>query len=262
MSTNEDIVNHPFTFHGDLLGIANYYSIDQELAKKQLDIFYDLIFEKFRESTSRIFLFSDSVFITGSVLEETLKKLGEIYMSLLYKNIFMKGALIKGELTFDPRITVDHIRKELPSTDVLYRAISLQKGIKGMRLLIEKELAKELLPREWLTDHDYRQHVDLVGYDKFDFRRKIILAREWNTYEYLWMMSLNTGEMFSGGLVNFFTRLLKSPRKVVEERLNEVPDEVMVHLKETQTLFSRANSRYTITHEKLNLSEVSTKVRN
>lgn len=258
MPDSGSLEDHPFTFHGDLLGIANYYSIDQELAKKQLDIFYNLVYEKFKQfqqNQARIFLFSDSIFITGFAFEETLKKLGEIYLNLCYENIFMKGAFVRGELTFDPRITLDHIRKELPSTDVLYRAISLQKGIKGMRLLIEKDLAKDILPHQWLTDHDYRRHVDLDGFDKFDFRRKIVLAREWNAYEYLWMMSLRTSEMFGDGLKGFLRRLMKSPSKVIEEKLNEVPDEVMVHLKETQNLFGRANSRYTITHEKLNLSE-------
>ncbi len=252
-----NLENYDFTFHGDLLGISNLYSIDQTLANETLDVFYNLVFSRFKEmannNEAKIFIFSDSIFITGSKIEKTLNILGGLYYTLFSKNIFLRGALVRGKLKFDPRIELDNLIKQLPSTDVLYRAISLEKNVKGMRLLIEKEIAKEILPKEWLTEDKYKMNVGLSGYDKYDFRRKIILAREWNAYEYLWPLALKFSDALLGGIPEFAKRILRNPREIIDEIMIQIPEDTRIHLEETKNLFDRASFRYKATNEELSL---------
>ncbi len=239
-----------FIFYGDLLGVSNLYSIDTDVAKEVLNKFYNRIFENFRNmaksNEAKVYLFSDSVVINGKDLEKIIKILEKTYYQLFYDNIFLRGAIVEGQLDFDPRIELKNVEKRLPSTDVLFRAITLEKSARGARLLIEKKLAKKILPKEWLTEDRYKKNIMFKEVTEDDFRRKIVLSNEWQAYEYLWPC---TFKFMAHGIIAFLRRILHSPTKEIAERRMFVPSSVRVHLDETLGIFKRASHRYTITHE-------------
>lgn len=246
----------PFTFYGDLLGVSNLYNVDSYLAKKKLNQFYNLIYDKFKEMAKdrkiNIFLFSDSMFITGSMVKITIMKLADIYNELLDKNILFKGAMVSGALSYDKRIQLKRLQKRLPVDDVLFRAASLEKRIIGMRLFIEKKLAKRILPKAWWSEDLYEEHVGLRGYSKDDFRRRIVLTNDFNAYEYLWPHTWGLSTFTKKELENFEMKFLKHPYQKIKERLSQIPKEARIHLKETLELFKRAEYRQKITIEALN----------
>jgi hypothetical protein len=248
-----DVDNIEFTFFGDLLGISNLYRIETTLAKQKLDIFYNKVFAKFKDMALagevRGFLFSDSLFITSKKLKTILVKLGDLYEELFENNILIRGAIVSGMLAFDPRVQLDNLPKAFPSTDVLFRVSSLEKSVNGMRLLIEKELATIILPKEWLTDELYKNNTILNSFDEYDFRRKIILTSEWNAYEYLWMCHLNPSEISEDPISNLMERLTRSPYEIINERIFQIPKAVRVHLEETKEIFERTGKRWKITHD-------------
>ncbi|MDP8213125.1 MAG: hypothetical protein P9X22_07565, partial [Candidatus Zapsychrus exili] len=252
-----DLENTKFTFYGDLLGTAKLYNINEQLAKRKLDNFYDIVFNKFKtiESEEGIkgWLFSDSFFVTGTKLRKAIEIIGAIYYSLFHEDIYLRGAIVGGELEFDPKIELSNLTKQLPKTDVLFRAVTLEKSVKGIRFVIEKNLAIRMLPKEWLTDDLYKNNVTLEGYGKYDFRRKIVLSSEWHAYEYLWSFHLNPSELFSDGVAKFIRRLNISPYEVIEEKLLQVPKDVRIHLEETKGLLKRSSLRFVITDNALNL---------
>ncbi|MDD5691723.1 MAG: hypothetical protein PHP10_00940 [Candidatus Omnitrophica bacterium] len=253
---NIDLDNKEFTFYGDLLGISNLYQIETTLAKQKLDIFYNNVFNNFKDmvlaNEMRGFLFSDSLFITSKKLKTILIKLGDLYEELFERNIFIRGAIVSGTLDFDPRIQLDNLPKMLPSTDALFRANSLENSVNGMRLLIEKDLAKQILPEEWLTEDLYKNNIILDDIDQYDFRRKIILTSEWNAYEYLWMCHLNPSEIFGPPISELMERLNRDPYEIIDERILQLPKAVRVHLEQTKELFERTGKRWKITYDTFN----------
>lgn len=179
-----------FTYYGDLLGVSNYYKISQDEAYSKLDFFYNTVSNIFKDlsrsdTTFKIFLFSDSIFITGAILETTLKRLSYLYSTLFQNNILIRGGIVAGKLGFDPRVGIDGLSKKLPTTDVLFRVVELEKRNKGNRILIEKSLAQQILPPSWLTPAGIINN-DMPSISKSDIRRKIKLCPNWSSYEYLW----------------------------------------------------------------------------
>ena len=177
--------NMDFTFHGDVLGTSNLFAIDMNLAISKLHIFYDAVYDVFNDSCHRfsehelsIFLFSDSIFITGNKLRTTIENLAYLYRLLFWDQIFLRGATVGGRLEYEPRVELRNLTKKLPKDDVLYRSVALEKYAKGARLLVDTALAKILLPEAWLTDELYSQNVITHGLSMDDFRRRIVLHRE------------------------------------------------------------------------------------
>jgi hypothetical protein len=95
---------------------------------------------------------------------EGLKKLHWLYCDLLEKGLLLRGAMVYGQLEFEPRITIRNYQKMLPQDDTLARAVGLKKTVKGTRLLIliEPASADRLLRKceEWLTQEGYVRHID------------------------------------------------------------------------------------------------------
>ena len=117
-----------FTYYGDLLGVSEFYKVSEEEGYGKLDLFYNKIFDIFHNNIPRetnIFIFSDSLFITGKNLQDTLNQLGSLYIELLENRLFLKGAIVEGKLEFDPRIELKNLVKRLPKGDVLFRAVGL-----------------------------------------------------------------------------------------------------------------------------------------
>ncbi len=179
-----------FTYYGDLLGTSELYSIHENAGSRRLGCFYNLVFEKFlpleEDRHIRGGLFSDSFYITGTNIELFLKTLSSIYYELIKQNIFLRGAIVGGELNFEPRIELNNLSKRLPEGDVLFRAVQLEKSTEGARLLIEKRLARLILGNDLYEINDYKAYIKYNSFKENDIRRKIFYNSDYHTYEYLW----------------------------------------------------------------------------
>jgi hypothetical protein len=237
MNRNSDQI--PFTYYGDLLGVSNFYRIDPDTAYKKLSFFYNETFQIFRQLERinsydlRVFLFSDSMFISGTLLEPTLRHLAYLYSILFQNNLLLRGAIVHGQLTFDPRMELNNMVKQLPEGDVLFRAVELEKRNKGARLVMEKRLAQMILPQKWFTTEGYIQSRVDPEIPKDSIKRKIRTTPTWGAYEFLW--PLIDIEEFNGKRVKFYY-----PEYL--EKINQlkriVPEEASINIKETKKLFN------------------------
>ncbi len=119
------------------------YNIHKKVGYNQLDKFYNIVFDNFKplaekyETTLSVYLFSDSLFITGkNNIETVLKALSSVYYQLFSEKVFLRGSMVEGYLDYDPRVQLTNFTKHLPTTDVLFRAAKLEKSFKGARFLI------------------------------------------------------------------------------------------------------------------------------
>ena len=237
---NNNLDNIPFTYYGDLLGVSNYYRIDPDIAYDKLNFFYketynvlrDIERKKRNEYDFEVFLFSDSIFITGTLLESTLRHLSYLYSILFNNNLLLRGAIVHGRLTFDPRIELRNIIKHLPKEDVLFRVVELEKRNKGARLVMEKKLAHLLLPKKWYTTEGYfKERID-PSIPKDSLLRKIRTTPSWSAYEFLW--PLIDIQEFNGRQVKFYyTDFIKK----INHLKRIVPEEALLNIKETKKMF-------------------------
>ena len=106
--------------------------------------------------------------------------------------------MVKGRLKFEPRLTIENFRKMLPKDDTLARAVGLESTHKGSRLLIENDLASDLLNnhQQWLTSEGYIRNVCLNVRTK-DILRRICPTPNNSTYEllYFWKCSNNSNRI-------------------------------------------------------------------
>jgi hypothetical protein len=236
-----------FTYFGDLLGTSELYAIHNNVAYQQLDTFYNTVFDTFKplaetDNNLMIYLFSDSLFITGQSIELVLEGLGSVYCKLFKQSILLRGAMVGGLLDFDPRIQLANITKGLPRTNVLFRAVKLEKSYRGARLLIENELAQNLLPSDWYTNDEYERNV-LIHEDISvkSFKRKIAPNKDSLSYQYLWPLE------DSNGLESFNVKNLLKGKALF------TPDHAKDHLKETKKLFEVAEYWSNISNQKNSL---------
>lgn len=223
-----------FTYFGDLLGTSELYAIHNDVAYRQLNLFYNTVFDTFKplaktDNNLRIYLFSDSLFITGNSIELVLEGLGSVYCELFKQNILLRGAMVRGLLDFDPRIQLDNFTKQLPTTDVLFRAVKLEKSYKGARLLIERDLAQKILPRGWYTFDEYKKNVlSHKDISINNFKRKIVQNRDFQSYQYLWPLED----------LDYLKSL--NIKYLLKERRLFSPENAKDHIKETKNLFEVA----------------------
>lgn len=236
MTKNLD--NIPFTYYGDLLGVSNYYRIDADQAYQKLNFFYNETYRTLRELSNkpgydlRVYLFSDSIFITGNLLGSTLQHLSYLYSILFQNNLLLRGAVVHGLLNFDPRIELQNMVKQLPDSDVLFRAVELEKRNKGARLVMEKKLAQIMLPKKWHTTEGYIQNIVDKNISIDSILRKIRLTPTWGAYEFLW--PLTDIEEFQDKQVKFY---YKDYIKKINLLKRIVPKEASLNIKETKDLF-------------------------
>lgn len=234
----EDLERIPFTFYGDLLGVSSYYRVDPSTAYEKLNFFYNETYYLFRHLEQvpgydlRVILFSDSIFVTGTLLGTTLKHLGYLYSILFHNNLLLRGAIVHGLLEFDPRVELQDMVKQLPEGDVLFRAVELEKRNKGARLVVEKRLAHMILPRDWFTLEGYIQNIGNPSIPINSIKRKIRTTPSWGAYEFLW--PLIDIQEFEGRQVKFFYPEYK---RKIEFLKKIVPREASVNIKETKQLF-------------------------
>ncbi|VVB89084.1 Uncharacterised protein [uncultured archaeon] len=230
-----------FTYFGDLLGTSELYNIHRDVGYNQLDKFYKIMYDDFKqlveeyETTLYVYLFSDSLFITGkNNIEMVLKTLSSVYYKLFSEKIFLRGAMVEGYLNYDPRVELRNFRKQLPTTDVLFRATKLEKSSKGARLLIEKGLAQKILHQNWYTEDTYIKNFYNPKLPNDDFKRKIV-QNGYQAYEYLW--PLEDCEWLKGYL---------DVQELLKEKAYFAPNNVINHLRETRKLFRIAKYRFEI----------------
>lgn len=183
-----------FTFFGDLLGIGSVYRLSPTAARERLDKYYNLTFSRLSPLTGpqgdlRVEMFSDSLLVWGRNAEVTLRSLQSLYLALLEHRVLLRGGMVKGRLSFEPRITVENFEKRLPDDDTLVRAVGLEGSHSGSRLLIESGLANYLLRErlEWLTVEGYARHLEQNDGSAQDaFLRRVCPTPDQSCYELLY----------------------------------------------------------------------------
>lgn len=235
-----------YTYYGDLLGTSGYYRLSPQIAYERLHDFYNITFSSLENyCTTRndiqVNMLSDSLLIWGNDPEEILTELHKVYTELIHKGLLLRGALVKGKLEFDPRLTIDNFRKMLPKKDTLVRAVGLEQTQKGARLLIENHLARELLNHQpaWMTHEGYiRNILPSVPYDSI--LRRICPTPDNKTYEllYFWICSDSLEDCDTD---------YRTKKKELKEIASMLESEIADHYKETIELLKRCQHRQQFT---------------
>ena len=246
-----------FTYYGDLLGISGYYRLNPRVAKEKLNQFYDITFESLSEycqhnHMATVEMFSDSLLFYGDDLASGLEQLHSVYARLIYKGLLLRGAIVKGKLQFEPRLTYDNYDKKLPRDDTLARAMGLENTKKGARLLIENQLAAELLDehQEWLTQEGYIMSFNSPYYGQIPERsilRRISPTPEQDAYEYLYFWMSPDHKTFLNLHHEFTARDLEVLKSMTSESIG-------LHYRETTELLKRCRTRQKVTRERLALA--------
>jgi len=243
-----------FTYYGDLLGISGYYRLNPTVAKEKLNQFYDIVFESLSEycqhnNMANVEMFSDSLLFYGNDIVSALEQLHSVYARLIYKGLMLRGAVVKGKLQFEPRLTYDNYDKKLPRDDTLARAMGLENTKKGARLLIENQLASDLLEetREWLTQEGYIMSFnngDNAHIPENSILRRISPTPEQDTYEYLYFWMSPEHKAFLNLNHEFTARDLEVLKSMTSESIG-------LHYRETIELLKRCRTRQKVTRERL-----------
>jgi hypothetical protein len=246
-----------FTYYGDLLGISGYYRLNPSVAKEKLNQFYDITFESLSEycrlnSMATVEMFSDSLLFYGDDVSTALEQLHSVYARLLYKGMLLRGAIVRGRLQFEPRLTYDNYDKKLPQDDTLARAMGLESTKKGARLLIENQLAAELLDEcpEWLTQEGYVMSFNNPHYARIpesSSLRRISPTPEQDAYEYLYFWLSPDHKAYLSLDREFRARDLEVLRSMTSESIS-------IHYRETMELLKRSKIRQKVTNERLGIA--------
>lgn len=229
-----------FTFYGDLLGISSNYNLDENLAYDKLNRFYNISFENLKGyceayPSSKVFMFSDSILFYGDDTISALKKLHTLYLSLVKSNLLLRGAIVKGKIDFEPRFELKNFEKNLPINGVLSKAVSLQNIYKGSRLIIDIELAKELLSDipDWLTQEGFYSTPNTEILNS-DLLMRISTTPDNSAYELLYFWQSHNQPF------NFDHRQKKIELEEISKMMNP---NISLHYKETVELMKRCQSR-------------------
>lgn len=183
-----------FTYYGDILGISSAYELGFDIAKNKLNRFYNEVYKTLKNYcqqniTTKVWMFSDSLFIYGDNALTALEEIQLVYDNLLSDDILLRGAMVKGKLSFEIRTSNDNIEKQLPVDDVLVRATGLEKFYKGARLIIENELASEFLQNypDWATNEGFQKtYMNYHNINNSKILKCICPTPDQRNYEYLY----------------------------------------------------------------------------
>jgi hypothetical protein len=242
-----------YTYWGDLLGVSGYYKLNPATAKEILNDFYNTTFITLSDycrthcESVKILMFSDSLLIYGQDAFSILPELCNVYVKLLGKGLLLRGGMVKGKLEMEPRYTLDNFQKNLPTDDILARVIGLEKAKKGARLLLERDIAVELLAdhKDWLTNEGYIRSIrEGLGQEGIDsILRKIAPTPEQDNYEclYFWdcNQNPNNNEITFSDIIKDLGSIQVMYRKNIAE-----------HYKESISLLKRCQKRQSITVER------------
>jgi hypothetical protein len=245
-----------FTYYGDLLGVSAYYRLGGHIAHRRLNDFYNITFDCLSEycrrhmGTLHVQLFSDSLLAWGKDALGLLHQLQTLQVQLVRDGLLLRGAMVKGRLTFEPRIELPNLTKRLPEDDTLARAVGLASTQKGARLLVESSLARHLLRRhaEWQTRDGYLRYVfdgscsssGCVSED--DILRRLCPTPDGATYEllYFWLPKMDSEDVAA----------LSGTRELLEGLEQGSSNEISPHYRETLRLLQICEWRrvYTESH--------------
>lgn len=151
--------------------------------------------------------------------------------------------MVKGRLEFEPRITIENFEKMLPKENTIARAVGLESTHKGSRLLIENNLATDLLDnhQQWLTSEGYIRNVCQNVRTK-DILRRICPTPNNSTYEllYFWICSNNSNRISTD---------YDSKKKELQKISKILKSEIAEHYKETIDLLDRCKTRQRLTEQ-------------
>jgi len=240
-----------FTYWGDLLGISGYYRLNPAVAKAKLNDFYNTTFNILSDycmshPERKVLMFSDSLLIYGEDALLALKELCKVYVKLINKGLLLRGGMVKGKLEFEPRFTYENFSKQLPTDDTLARAVGLEKAKKGARLLIERELAVELLADrpDWLTHEGFVRSILEGGRRETidSILRSIAPTPEQDYYECLYFCYPN----IANNGIDYAEKI-----KEIEAIRAMLTDNIAEHYKETVALLKRCQKRQSLTSERI-----------
>lgn len=193
----------PFTYFGDMLGVSSFYKLGGTMAKDRLSEFYNETFSVLNPlvnpNSFKVFMWSDSLFVTGDDALSAIESIGLLYGNLLRKGLLLRGAMVKGRLTFEPRFTIKGFDKNLPIDDTLACAAGLEKSQKGARFVLEPELVHKLVEtyaperKDWLSLDGYTR----TGMNRGnDWLRKITPTPDEAAFEYhhYWSLGVEKSE--------------------------------------------------------------------
>lgn len=224
----------PFTFFGDLLGIGAAYQLSADTAHRKLNAFYNSAFAVL-PNTIDVEMYSDSILIRGNNAADALDQIAGLYRTLLQEGMLLRGAMVSGRLTFEPRIERKNFRKQLPADDTLARAAGLEKAYKGARFILETQLAHELLEAhpDWHTNEGYLLHI---AAENANVLRKICPTPEGRAYEYLYPWTHGDEQ-----------RLRPEQAQVLRNTMAMATGSARKHYRETLKLIHRARLRENVT---------------
>jgi hypothetical protein len=217
------------------------YKLDPNLTKDKLNDFYNTVFRSFGEWAERdkckVIMFSDSLLIYGSNLQQALEELGSIYVKLLRRGILLRGAMVYGKLAFEPRYTLDNFQKMLPEDDTLARVVGLAGTQKGVRLIMESDVARKLLEDHvsWLTHDGYLRAVN-NSVSMSSILRRICPTPDNDSYELLYYWATDNSDPTSRGS-------MKQLRAELEEMKKMLREDIAEQYKETIGLLTRCEAR-------------------
>lgn len=228
-----------FTFYGDLVGTSSLYATSPKEAARRLDSYYDTVFEGLRSyyefnQNRKVNMYSDSIVVTGDRPDLFIEVMAPVYCNLVKDGLLLRGGLVSGRLNFEFRITVNNFKKRLPSSDVLARAVSLEKKVKGSRLILENKIAQKILGKcpEWITLDGYARNPKNGNKDLCLQRALAPAFRDDGAYEVLYPVI---------GLLE---------EEVIEKRIAEfdylietLPKEIAPHYTETKNLYQHSHRR-------------------
>lgn len=238
--------SNEFTYCGDLVGVSTLYANAPEEAYTLLSQFYNTAFralEKYQlDGTGNvrigrnIYMFSDSLIVTGDDTESFVKCMCDVYMSLLNASMLLRGGMVSGRLEFDPRRTRENFEKNLPRTERLAKASALEKSVKGARFVVEPELAASLIHphRHWMTQQGYLG--DLFNGRTFELQRSISPLPTGGGFEILYPVFLNVPYDNGVGPLRTDDDLLRRNITRVDYLITASSPEAAVHYKETKRL--------------------------
>jgi hypothetical protein len=227
-----------FTFYGDLVAISSIYAAAPQTAYKHLNTFYNEVFfglEGFYKDHAdrEIEMFSDSLVVKGPDFHDFVTVIAPIYMNLLAKGLMLRGALVRGRLKYDVRLEKVNFSKRLPDSDVLARAVALERKVKGARFVVEREIAELYLHGypEWHTLHGYCTNRRLGQHD-LSIQRALVPLPDGGAYEFLYPV------------------IADQDKATLESRMSEsdyiasaLPAEFSVHYVETKRMLKHSLER-------------------
>ena len=243
-----------FTYYGDLLGISGLYRLGPDIAYKKLNEFYNCVFSCFERYCQinpdiKVTMFSDSLLVWGPDAKVALEHMYEMYRSLLCNGLMLRGAMVTGILEIDPRLTLENFQKMLPKDDTLARAVGLENTQKGCRLLIESQLAKELMidVPAWRTHEGYIGDLNnRIPYESI--LRRICPTPDNTCYELLYFWPLQESLACETNTNSIIKLQLEEIRNMLKRAISE-------HYTETLDLLRRSERRKRFTDKDISIGE-------